>query len=338
MFIFKKELKVPPQQVYQLFIQPELNEQFGGTNGMLEDFTVMDNVRDEANIMTIEGYNNILQRYGQNCTIPYANVGRAENRKVKTYPFVAATKICVDSYEADCINKLIDTKVDKFFLDTTSKLFARGLTNDIYTTAWFGDYGSINGTTFNTNKLDGVITKIGNYISNGVIPASQTIALPTSPISPLDAYTYLKQMLDARPNQLKYMGKKAQQFFVTQQLFDSYQDYLINNGTGCCMVDNLVNGEERSFFMGIPIKVIPLANEILDDKGIPTKNIAILTVAKNFLFATDLNYKSPNNMIPSTESFKLWYNDDEMVWKWRIFARFGVDIIAPNLIVYAEGQ
>ncbi len=307
--------------------------------GGLNEFTLMDSVVTKAPIIDIRRHSNILQRRDASCDIIYKKIFGATTRQISVEELYAATQFCRNSfYQGDL--KEFRSK-DPLFADKILPYFQAIVNTDIFTNAYFGDVSRVSSptATYSTDRFDGIFKWIETYIASGLIPESQTMDIADGESfydsgGPLAAYTLIKQMYEARPLLLKAFENSDTAYYVSDEIADGYEDYLIATGaTGGGFIINIENGIKQLAYKGIPIlrqKVwTPVITEL---KGSTAGYAAVLTVRGNFIFATDKNYGEGED---GRTALEVWYEKKDMMWYYRYFVKAGTQIALPEYVVVA---
>jgi hypothetical protein len=305
--------------------------------GTLNEFTLMDNVPTKRNIIDIRRAQNIMQRRDASCDIIYKKVFGATTRQISVEEVYGATQFCRNEFYQGALK---DWRAkDPLFGNKILPYFQQALNTDIASNSYFGDVDRVVLPTaaWSTNIYDGVFKWIGKYITNGLIPAGQTQAIAngesfTDSGGPLAAYTLLKTMYDAQPQLMRSFMESDKAFYVSQEIADGYEDYLIATAATGGNVQLLQNGVKLLFFKNIPVLVekiwTPVITEIKGSAGYA----AVLTIRGNFVFATDKEYGEGED---GKTALEVWYEKKDMTWYYRLFLKAGTQIALPEFIVVA---
>lgn len=329
-----KTLSLKPAHYYELLVKPHFADLIpdGAYNGTLGEFTVMDDVSSKRKIVEILGNRNILKRRDASCNIIFSPVGQASIRQIETDPIYAATQQCDNEFYQGCLEDFrnSDPKFTDFILD----FFLKAIKVDIDSNAYFGDITRANDPAgiWNWNTFDGIFKHYAKFIADGVIPAAQTFALADGAITPQNAYDYLNSAWNKQDIFLKHMGDNMKAFYVSQSIYDAYEQFLILTG-GAYNVQSYINGIPALKFKRIAILPEPTWDPIMAALNGSAAHAIVLTIRGNFVFATDKNYgeRTPDGI----QALRVWYSDDTLTWKYANFLKAGTGIAYPEHTVLA---
>ncbi|WP_313215014.1 hypothetical protein [Soonwooa sp.] len=322
---------VGPKSYYEVLVKPHFADFIpdGPYNGTLGEFSVMDDVSSKRTIVDILGARNILKRRDASCNIVFSPVGKASIRKIETDPIYAATKHCENEFYQGCLEDFRNK--DPKFRDYILDFFLKAIKVDIDSNAYFGDIDRANDSNgvWNWNTFDGIFKHYADYISKGLIPANQTSAFNDGAITPQDAYNYLKWAWGNQDIFLKHLPDNMKAFYVSQSIYDAYEDYLIATGTTGGNTTVLQTGFKTLSFKRIPVLPEPTWNPIMNAlNGGTEAHAVVLTIRGNFVFATDKTYGEATP--EGVKSLMVWYNQDEFTWKYANFMKAGTGIAYPE--------
>jgi hypothetical protein len=330
------------QQFYEFIIAPQFADMAPdaqGYDGMLNEFTVMDNVVGSRNIIDIRRHQNIMQRRDASCDIIYKNLFGATSRKITVEEVYAAVRFCRNEFYQGCLKEFRAN--DPFFGNKITPFFRAAVNTDLATNSYFGDVNRVAAANaaFSTDQFDGVFTWLKRYTTASVIPSAQTIQISDGTdytTTPASAYAVIKALYDKQP-QLMYSFTDAQKaFYVSKEIARGYEEYMIASGSGTtAYIDLLQNGvpnRRQLSYKSIAILEQPLWTPVISQIKGSAGYAAILTLRSNFIWATDKSYgEGPDG----TTAFEVWYDIDAMTWKWRYFLKAGTQIALPEYTTYA---
>jgi hypothetical protein len=209
---------------------------------------------------------------------------------------------------------------------------------DIAVNSYFGDVSRVDDSTdtYAWNEYDGIFTHLANYIAAGTIPSAQTVSLSTGTITDANCYAYIQSIYNKQDKILKAQSATNKAFYCSQLLAQGYMNYLISTGaTGAdSFVNNISNGLPSLKYMGIPIYVEPLWDDVLLtlNGGSTQKHACVLTLRNNWIFATNKDYGGGPD---ENQGLVVWYSYDDDEWKYKFFGAYGTEIIAPAQSVVA---
>lgn len=305
--------------------------------GTLNEFTLMDNVVTKKPIVDIRRHQNILQRRDASCDIVYKKVFGATTRQISVEEIYAGTSFCRNEFYSGDLKEF--RAKDPLFGSKILPYFQQALNTDIASNSYFGDVERVGAPTdtWSTNIFDGVFKWIKTYITNTLIPASQTITINGGTDyyaggGPAAAYALLKSMYEKRPVLMKSWADADLAFYVSEEIASAYEDYLIATGATAGNISYTTDGIKQLRFKGIAVLVektwTPIITQIKGSAGYA----AVLTIRGNFIFATDKNYGEGED---GKTALEVWYEKKEMQWYYRMFLKAGTQIALPEFIVVA---
>lgn len=302
---------------------------------MLSEFTLMDGIASSRPIIDILRKQNILQRRDASCDLNYSKLFSTSTRKIYTDEVYAAVKLCRNELYQGCLR---DWRANRAaFEDKIQPYFQSAVMTDMATNAYFGDTSRVvlPSATWSTNKFDGVFKWLKLYTTSGVIPSSQTIAIADGTdytASATAAYTLIKAMYDKQSPLLRAQLATQKAFYVSQEISDAYGDYLTQTGTNANGWTDIANGIKVLAYKGIPVLVKNLFTPVITEMKGSAGFAAILTLQGNFVFATDSSYgEGPEGK----DALIINYDEDDMVWRYRVFLKAGTQIALPEHVIYA---
>jgi hypothetical protein len=301
-------------------------------NGFFGEFNVMDDVADSRKIIDITRYRNILKRRDASCKIVFDPLGQAALRRISVTELYGATQYCATEFYQGCLKDWRNG--DPSFRPKIVDFFRKAIREDLITLSYFGDTERVdaNGATWNTDKIDGIYKQIAKYIAEGTIPGSQVLSIPDAAVSAANSKVYLENLLAAQDEYMEMLPDSEKAFYIDTQWADAYEDYLIATGaTNGEAVNYVQDGIKVRAYKGIPVfrnKIFkPVLKQITGDTN---PHLGILTLRGNFIIATDKNYGEGPNL---NEAFKVWYDWDELTWKYATFLKWGTGIALPEHMV-----
>lgn len=305
--------------------------------GTLNEFTLMDDVVTKRPIIDIRRAQNIMQRRDASCDIIYKKVFGATTRQITVDEIYGATQFCRNEFYQGALKDFRDK--DPLFGNKILPYFQQAVNVDICSNGYFGDTSRVVGpaAVWSTNVFDGVFKWIKTYISNGLIPASQTKTIAdltdfTAGGGPATAYALLKSLYDSQSVLMNSWADGDKAFYVSKEIAKAYEDYLISIGSALGNIQYQENGIKNLFFKGIPVLIeeiwTPIITEIKGSAGYA----AILTIRGNFVFATDKNYGEGAD---GNTALEVWYERRDLMWYYRLFLKAGTQIALPEFVVVA---
>lgn len=334
---------VPSQSFFSGVIHPAFSALVGGDgvySGVLSEFTVMDNVPSKRPIIDIRQKMKILQRRDASCDLNYKKIMGTDKRSIEVSDLYGAVKTCKhEFYQGDLRDW--QSEDEATFGAMIQPFFQDAMRIDLAANAWFGDTERTDtaALSFSTCEFDGIFKWLATYTTNGLIAAAQTIAAVVadyrSNAGMINAYNLLNAMVAAQPTLLRAIPGMAKAIYVDQAILDGYRKYVRSLGTTSMeLVDLYGNGVVMlNAIDGIPIIPVAIWEPILANlNGDNNHHAAILTMRKNFVFATDKEYGEGENM---DEALMIWYERKELSWYYQMFLKGGTQIAEPEMVVYA---
>lgn len=335
-----KEFKIDSLAFHEAIIQPAFADvipQGFPFRGTLNEFTLMDNVVTKLPIIDIRRAQNIMQRRDATCDIIYKKVFGATTRQVSTEEIYGATQFCRNEFYQGALK---DWRAkDPLFASRILPYFQEAVNTDIATNAYFGDVDRVGAPTdqFSTNVFDGVFKWIGKYITADVIPALQTIAIAdatdyTTGAGPAAAAALLKSMRLKRPVLMKSYPDADMAYYVTQDIAEGYEDYLIATGATNGNISYTQDGIKKLTYKGVEVLVEPLWTSVIAQIKGDVGSACVLTLRGNFVFATDKDYGEGED---NKTALEVWYEKKDMQFYYRLFLKAGTQVALPEFVVVA---
>lgn len=305
--------------------------------GTLNEFSLMDNVPSKTPIIDIRRHQNIMQRRDASCDIIYKKVFGASTREISTDSIYGATTFCRNEFYQGALK---DWRAkDPLFGTKILPYFQQAVNTDIATNAYFGDVDRVSGATdeYSTNVFDGVFKWIKRYITDGSIPSSQSITISGAVdyyggSGPADAHALLKSMFEKQPVLMSSLPDSEKAFYLSKQIADAYEDYLIAVGSTNGNISYTQDGIRSMKFKGIPILEEHLWTPVITQIKGSAGYAAVLTVRGNFVFATDKNFGEGEDGKTALEVF---YDKVSKKFFYQMFMKAGTQIALPDFIVVA---
>ncbi|WP_147313822.1 hypothetical protein [Deminuibacter soli] len=287
----------------------------------------MDDVVHSRPIMDLFGGQNILKRRDATCKLIYSPVGRLGARYITTEKLYAATEDCQEEFYQGAFEDYEQENFD-IFGEKVLPMLEKGVASDIYTNKYFGDItrqSDVNGM-WSWNKFDGIFTKYAKYIADGTIPASQTFTIPSGELTAQQAHDQLMTAYDAQDSLLYNFDDDLKAFYVDKKLADKYYEWLLATGF-VGVVEKQTGLPAKMYFKGIEIKWKKWNGVLAAMNGGTVEHAVILTLRGNWLYAADSKYGGGPRR---NEAIRVWWSDDDNVWKRQIHLKAGTEIAAPQ--------
>lgn len=293
------------------------------------DWMVMDNVGYQRPIMELFGGQNVLKRRDATCKLIYSPVGRLGARYIRTEALYAATEDCQEEFYQGCFIDYENEDWRRFF-ENAMPILQNAVSTDIWSNKWFGDLtrpADPDGI-WSWNKFNGIFYHLAQYVASGVIDSSKTFDIPAGDLLAQDAHDYLQQAYGAQDYVFKKFSARDKCFYVDQDIADAYWDWLVLAGQST--VQERQSGVATQRFRGIEVKVKAWDGLLTALNGGVAAHCIILTVRGNFIYAADSNYGGGRNR---NEAVRIWWSEDDGVWRRNIFLKAGTEIAAPQFLV-----
>ena len=338
---------IEPLSQFVNIVQPTFEDLLpdgeGAYDGFLNDFVVMDDVPYHKPVVDITPKYNILQRRDASCELVYKQIGKFGMRDIETHQLYAGTQMCKNEFysqEGGSLRNFRNKDMETFGKYITP-FFLQACRIDMASNCWFGDIDRTNLSTYNfsTTAFPGIMKWIATYIANGTIPASQTFTPAATnyrdPAHYQDAYNAIVTAWQAQSVLMQNWPPASKIIYCDLPVLQGYREYMKQLGTTSDKITAYFNEgvTELDAFNGIPIVAVPLWEPILNDLNGNTgyhHNI-ILTLRKNFIFATDKTYGEGPDL---DEALVIWYRRIDLSWRWQQFLKGGTQIAIPSQVVY----
>lgn len=326
---------VTPRSFHELVIMPQfadvLNEkgEISQPSNDDGDWAVMDDVSVSRPIIDLFGNQNILKRRDATCKLVYSPVGKMSAREIRTEKIYAATEDCQEEFYQGAFEDWSSGNY-QIFGEQIMPLLAKGIQTDLYTNKYFGDVSRASDATgkWSWNKFDGIFTKINEYIASGIIPAAQTFSVPSGALTPQQARDSLASAYARQDGILKVAERADKCFYVDQNLADAYWDWLVYAGHN--EIGDRQAGRPAMYFKGIEIKEKKWDGVLQALNNGTETHVVLLTLRANFLYATDKSYGGGGKR---DQAVRVWFSEDDQVWRRQVHMKAGTQIIAPQHIV-----
>ena len=327
--------RVEPKAMHELIIMPQFGDVLddGGSVTIPSDeegdWQILDDVVYQRPILDLFSGQNILKRRDATCKLIYSPVARLGSRYIRTEKLYAASEDCVEEFYQGAFIDYEQQNFDVFF-EHVMPIIEKGVATDIYSNKWFGDIGrssDVNGI-WSWNKFDGIFSHIAKYIAAGTIPSGQTFTIPSGVITPAQANAALQTAFLNQDNIMRFYDRELKAFYVNDSFADAYYDYLIQSGV--TVLNERMTGKPILRFKGIPVKPKKWDGILNALNGGTDAHAVIFTLQGNFLYGADSKYGGGPKR---NEAIRIWWSDDDNVWKRQIHLKSGTEIAAPQHIV-----
>lgn len=329
--------KVSPRSMHELIVMPMFGDVIDNETGNVTipsdeegDWQIMDDVVVSRPIMDLFGGQNILKRREATCKLIYGSAGRLSAREIRTTKLYAAVEDCQEEFYQGCFEDYSQENFDVFG-EQVMPIIEKGVATDIYTNKYFGDItrASDPNGIWSWNKFDGLFTQYAKYIANGTIPAGQTFTIAGGTISAANANAALQTAYDKQDGLMMYYDDDLKAFYVDKKLADAYYDYLISSGH--TVLKERMSGKPILYFKGIQVKIKKWDGVLASLNGGTAAHAVILTLRGNWLYGADSKYGGGPRR---NEAIRIWWSDDDNVWKRQVHLKSGTEIAAPQHTVF----
>lgn len=334
-----------PALFYQLILQPtfaDVAPAFNGSyEGLLQEFSIMPNVSLGLGQGLIDLTSNvgILQRKDRSCNTNWKTVGTTANRRIYVSELYGAVKNCEEEFYDGCWKDYREGNAQ--FKEFIVSFFNKAISTDIMTNAWFGDVArpdDAGDIGWSWNKFDGIVAQIAKYITSGDIAAAQYFTVTTTGVggamTPTDAYNNLKKLFESRSQLMKAMPDLNLAIHLDYEWAYQYGEYLKSTGVNTIFaIDYIQNGVPVLRYNGVPIFVENIWNPVLYAlNASATAHMGIMTIRRNFVFGTNKEYGGGPDLA-SKQALRVWFDEHDEVWKYKMHLVGGTQLIAPKQIV-----
>lgn len=327
-----KPFEVRPKAMHELIIMPQFADVLDDNGNMLipsdeaDDWIVMDDVKSSRPVIDLFGNANVLKRRDATCKLIYSPVAKLGARYITTEKLYAATEDCTNEFYQGAFDDYEAENFDIFF-ENVMPILEKGIATDLYSNRWFGDVSRMSDTTgvWSWNKFDGIFKWYAHYIADGTIPASQTFTITGGALTSTQANDALTTAFNKQDGIMKFFPKEDKAFYVDDALAEAYHDYLISSGQ-TVMADKM-SGKPILYKKGILVKPKKWDGILSALNGGTDAHAVILTLKGNFIYGADSDYGGGPR---DNEAVRIWYSNDDNVWKRQVHLKAGTQIAAPQ--------
>lgn len=331
--------RVDPLSFHEMVIMPNFGDVIDDETGSVTipsmeegDWMVVDSPKHRVPVIDVFGGTNLIKRRDATCKLIYSPVARLANRWITDENLYAATEDCQEEFYQGCFEDYTNKDWEAFGRNVMP-MMEKGVATDLYTNKYFGDLtrqSDPNGL-ISWNKFDGIWAHYFNYVAEGVVDTP--IAIPGGAITPADAYAVLAGLYAGQDQLLDAFDDADKAYFVDKAIYDAYGDWLISgSNNGAISLTDLQAGRARLYFRGIEVKWKKWNGILKQLNGGTAAHAAILTLRGNFLYKTDSTYGGGPMR---NEAVRVYYSEDDDVWRRKIYMRGGTQVAAPQHSVLA---
>jgi hypothetical protein len=293
------------------------------------DWTIIDDVPFARPLIQIFGNRNLLKRRDATCKLIRSSFGKATAREIFTRKLYVAAENCQNELYQGALRDW-ESRPD-VFQEQALTLIGKAVGADMFSNKWFGKEGRANNANWSLNKFNGVWYYINKAITDGTIPAAQTMTINAGLISEQAAFDLFTAMIDAQDPVLQNIDDSDKAIYCDKKLAKQVWRYLVS--VGYTTPEGKASDIPDMFkFEDIEVRVRKWS-PVLEELNGAHNYAAILTIKGNFVFATDKSYgKGQYNNGPA---LSVWYDAHEDVTKWDFHVKGGTEMIAPQFSVVA---
>lgn len=335
---------IEPLALFNAITHPSVNYLLpageGAYDAMTNDFMIMDNVPYKRPIIDITPLYNIMQRRDKSCEIIYKQIGTTGLREIETAEVYSATKNCRQEFYTGALRDFRSKDYDTF----ASKIipfFLQSVRIDMGTNCWFGDSSRPDtGFSYSITKYDGIVKWLSHYTTLGTIPAAQTVTPAAidyyQEANWQAAYELLLALVANQSIIFRNVPNAMKVIYCDTSVLYGYKKYLQTIGTETeTMVSQIANGISVSAIDSIEIVPVPIWEPVIFNLNgnAGFNHLVILTIRKNFIFATDKNYGEGPDGKTAFEVFYYQYQNELIA---RMYLKGGTQIALPEFIVWGK--
>jgi hypothetical protein len=328
---------VDPMAAHEVIVMPQFGDVIDENGEVVipssetGDWTVLDDVPYGRPLIQIFGKKNLLKRRDATCKLIRSSFGTASAKEIFTRKLYLAAENCENELYQGAF-KDWESRTD-IFQEKALELIGEAVGTDMFSNKWFGNDNRANNANWSLNKFNGIFYWYNKALTDGVIPAGQSLAIPQAVnISEVDAYDLILAMIDAQDYVLQNIDESDKAIYIDKNLAKKVWRYLVSVGYAPpqAKADNM----PANFYVeDIELRVKKWAPLLSELNGSPFTYAAILTIKQNFVFATDKAYgKGPKNSGPA---LSVWYDAHDDTTKWDFHLKGGTQVIAPQFSVIA---
>ena len=330
--------EVTPLSFHELIVQPMFGDTLGADGGNLTspstedgDWNLVDNERSRVPVIDLFGKANLMKRRDSTCKLIYSTVGRLGARYIEDQPLYFAVEDCQAEFYQGAFRDFRKQDFDVFG-QHMMPIVENAVKTDIYTNKYFGDESRAADPSgqISWNRYNGIWTQYLKYVTQGLIAAP--IAIAGGTITPSAANTLLDTMYASQDGIMENWDDADKCFYVNKDIYDAYGDYLLTVNSGALSLADIQAGRAVLYKKGIQIKWKKWNNVLKALNGGTKAHAAILTLRGNFLFKTNSKHGGGPEL---NQAVRVWWSDDEGVWKTVIEMTGGTEISAPQHSVLA---
>lgn len=273
----------------------------------LREFRLQTGIKTSARIHYLS--NNVVFQDGGSCGFTASGDTSLTERLIETGQIKVNDEYCPENLLGKYAEYLVNIeagKEDFGFEREVLSAIVDNIKDALHLAVWQGDKTSLDA---NLNKFDGILTIAeANTGATGV--QTLTIASGTS------AYSAIKEVYMAIPEKVLKMGAKI---YVSPAVYREFlQDMVEKNYFHYSSADN--SDPKEFVFPGTNVKVV-------NEYGLSGTQKILATAVDNLFYGCDIEGAS--------EEIKLWFSNDDDLYKLKVRWNSGTQIAFPNRVVLA---
>jgi hypothetical protein len=282
-------------------------------------------VQNEKTMAFFGEMGDVLQNY-EKCGFTPKGDAAFYDRCIRVEDCKVDLQFCIDGIKGTIYNDLLKRGTDIQNIDGTvfqTLLLTRAmqaLKKHLKKVFWFGSRGSANPSiTF----FNGVWGKwIPQLVADSLlVPINLNSG---TPLSPGQGLSYIEAVWTNASIPLKGIAPANKRIYVSGTIYEQYMsdiESLGTNGGGFYQV--VLNGMTSMAYRGIPVIPFYEWDEFFIASGLADQHRIMMTTPDNLLFGTD--------MISDTTSFRMWFDEQDEVFKLKTRFKAGTSYIHEKL-------
>ena len=330
--------RVEPKAFHELIVMPQFGDVIDDETGSVTipsdeegDWQIMDDVTYQRPLMDLFGGQNVLKRKDATCKLIYSPAARLGARFITTEKLYAETEDCQDEFYQ---GSFADYEQENFdiFAEKVLPILEKGVAADIYSNKYFGDISRPSDPSgiWSWNKFGGIFGWYAKYVIDGTIPAGQTFAIAAGDLTPQQCHDYIAAAYAKQDYILKNFDADLKAIYVDRAIADGYADYLVM--AGYITVEQRMGISVVALkFKQIEIRIKKWDGPLAAMNGGTAAHAVILTLKGNWIYGADSKYGGGPKR---NEAIRIWWSDEDNVWKRQIHLKAGTQIAAPQHTVF----
>jgi hypothetical protein len=273
----------------ELFFKPVFNDP-----DLKAAFNVRTDIQNQEKVYMVGSLSKITKKY-QSCSnseTARTNDTRSipiTEKTITTVPLEVNLELCADVFTATFLDQVRKSGLDVNDLtgtqieEITLQIVRQAMAEDFFRIISFGDTSSVDA---HYQQLNGLWRTVFNNINSYCISTRKTIG--SGSLGTDAAHDKLWELYQDAPNVLKQLPESDRVYYVTGSIYDNLLRTYSKLGQTEAQFTNLVNGQKRMLFNGIP--VIPMRSWdtwISADLGNFAPHRIVYTTPKNHIIGIE---------------------------------------------------